>query len=92
MRGQPNPSDIPEWHALRREATLVRQLVGAGVTALGRANYADKKGDYYTAFFGLSIGLERLVKLILVADYAISNSGRCRTRRSSVSSGTSWLP
>jgi hypothetical protein len=76
MRGQSNPWDIPEWHALRREAALVRHLVGSGVTALGRANYADKKGEYYNAFFGLSVGLERLAKLILVADHAISNSGQ----------------
>jgi hypothetical protein len=62
--------------ALRREAALVRHLVGSGVTALGRANYADGLGEYYTAFFGLSIGLERLAKLILVADYTISNSGQ----------------
>ncbi len=71
-----NPWDIPEWHSLQREAKLIRHMVGSGVTALGRANYADKSGDYYTAFFGLSVGLERLAKLILVADYSISNSGR----------------
>jgi hypothetical protein len=71
-----NPWDIPEWHALGREAALVRNLVGSGVTALGRANYADKIGEYYTAFFGLSIGLERLAKLILVADHAISHNGQ----------------
>jgi hypothetical protein len=71
-----NPWDIPEWHSIRREAALVRHLIGAGVTALGRANYADKIGEYYTAFFGLSVGLERLAKLILVADHAIANHGQ----------------
>jgi hypothetical protein len=70
-----NPWDIPEWHSVRREAALVRHLVGSGATALGRASYADKMGEYYTAFFGLSVGLERLAKLILVADFAISNGG-----------------
>jgi hypothetical protein len=48
---------------------------------LGRANYADKKGEYYTAFFGLSVGLERLIKLVLVADYAISNNGQMPDER-----------
>lgn len=76
MTRQRNPWDVPEWHALQREAKLVRHLLGSGVTALGKANYADKAGEYYTAFFGLSVGLERLAKLILVADYAISNNGR----------------
>lgn len=70
-----NPWDIPEWHALGREAALVRHLIGSGATALGKANYADQMGEYYTAFFGLSVGLERLAKLILVADYAIDNNG-----------------
>jgi hypothetical protein len=75
MPKQGNPWDIPEWHSIRREAALVRHLVGSGATALGRASYADKMGEYYTAFFGLSVGLERLAKLILVADFAISNGG-----------------
>lgn len=71
-----NPWDIPEWHALGREAALVRHLIGSGATALGKANYADQIGEYYTAFFGLSVGLERLAKLILVADYTIANNGK----------------
>jgi len=71
-----NPWDIPEWHALGREASLVRHLVGSGATALGKANYADQMGEYYTAFFGLSVGLERLSKLILVADFALDNGGK----------------
>lgn len=71
-----NPWDIPEWHSLGREAALVRHLVGSGATALGKANYADQIGEYYTAFFGLSIGLERLAKMILVAEFAMANNGR----------------
>jgi hypothetical protein len=76
MTKRGNPWDIPEWHAIQRESALVRHLLGSGATALGRANYADKVGEYYTAFFGLSIGLERLTKLILVADHTISHNGR----------------
>jgi hypothetical protein len=74
-QSRPDPFTLPEWHALRREATLVSQLIGSGATALGRASYADGFGEYYTAFFGLSIGIERLAKLILIADYAIEHSG-----------------
>lgn len=76
-----NPWEVHEWHALGREASLVRHLIGAGATAIGRANYADKMGEYYTAFFGLSVGLERLSKLILVAHYAIENQGRMPDER-----------
>jgi len=71
-----NPWDIPEWHSLGREAALVRHLVGSGATALGKANYANQMGEYYTAFFGLSVGLERLAKLVFVADFAITNNGK----------------
>jgi hypothetical protein len=74
-QSEPDPFTLPEWHALGREASLVSQLIASGVTALGRANYADELGEYYTAFFGLSIGIERLAKLILVADYAIEHGG-----------------
>jgi hypothetical protein len=76
MQGAPDPTKIPEWHAVGRECSLVRQLIGSGATALGEANYANKKGEYYTAFFGLSVGLERLTKLIIVVDHAIEDGGR----------------
>lgn len=51
------------------------QILGSGATALGRASYGSGFGEYYTAFFGLSVGIERLAKLIQVADYALDNSG-----------------
>lgn len=54
---------------------MVSQILGSGATALGRASYGSGFGEYYTAFFGLSVGIERLAKLILVADYALDNNG-----------------
>lgn len=74
-RPRPDPFALPEWQALHREASLVRQIIGAGATALGRASYGSGFGEYYTAFFGLSIGMERLAKLILVADHVLDNVG-----------------
>ncbi len=76
-----DPLALPEWHALRREATLVSQLIGAGATALGRASYATGFGEYYTAFFGLSIGIERLAKLILIADHVLDHAGTLPDRK-----------
>jgi hypothetical protein len=73
LRG--DPLTLPEWQALHREATLVSQLIGAGATALGRASYGTGFGDYYAAFFGLSIGIERLAKLILIADHVLDHAG-----------------
>ena len=69
-----NPWDNPYWTPLHRETKLVQQLIGNAVTALGKASYADGLGNYYTAFFGLSIGIERLAKLIIVCDYALENN------------------
>lgn len=76
MAARGDPWDIPEWHFIRQEAMLVRHLVGAGATAIGQANYANKKGEYYRAFFELSVGMERLAKLILVVDYALTHAGK----------------
>lgn len=69
------PTLLPEWNALHRESSLVSQLIGSGATALGRASYGSGFGEYYTAFFGLSVGIERLAKLIVVADYIMENAG-----------------
>lgn len=38
-----------------------------------QANVGDKKGLYYSAFFELSIGFERLMKLIIIIDYMADN-------------------
>ena len=75
MTGRDSPIHMPEWHSIGRETKLACHLLGSGATSLGRASYGDQMGEYYTAFFGLAIGLERLAKLILVVDYAISNGG-----------------
>lgn len=70
-----DPFTLPEWRALHRETMLVSQLIGAGATALSNASYANGLGQYYTAFFSLSIGLERLAKLVIVADHLLKSNG-----------------
>jgi len=70
----------PQWHAIGREGQLAAEQLATGVTILGQANHAQK-GLYGQAFFALSIGLERLAKLIVVADYAITHGGRYPTNR-----------
>ena len=64
----------PQWHALGREAELAAEQLATGVTLLARANHAQK-GLYLQAFFALSIGFERLAKLVLVVDHAIAHGG-----------------
>jgi hypothetical protein len=65
----------PEHLALNREAGISAELIGSGATLLGRANYAST-GLFGQAFFNLSIGFERIGKLIYVAGCAIENSGK----------------
>ena len=68
------------WHALGREAELASEQLAAGVTALGRANHAQR-GYYSQAFFGMSIGFERAAKLIIIADHAIREHGSFPTNQ-----------
>lgn len=63
-----------QWQAIGREADLAVEQIASGILALSRANHG-RKGLYTQAFFGLSIGIERLGKLILIADHAIKNDG-----------------
>lgn len=65
----------PEWHALGREAELAAEQIANGVTSIGKATHSEK-GRYTQAFFALSIGLERIGKLAIIADYAIENGGK----------------
>ncbi|WP_162909194.1 hypothetical protein [Aggregatilinea lenta] len=60
--------------ALKREAGIAASHLGIGVTALGKANYAQD-AYYSQAFFALSIGFERTAKLILLVDYALDHNG-----------------
>lgn len=56
------------YQLLEQEALLVQSCLCTGLTALRNANLHDK-GMYYTAFFQLCIGIERMSKLALILDY-----------------------
>jgi hypothetical protein len=59
--------------ALCREAGIAGQSISAGLGALRKANYAAT-GLYSHAFFSLSIGFERVLKLLYIIDYGITHS------------------
>lgn len=63
-----------QWAALNRESALIAQQLGSGASAFNKAGYASI-GYYYQAFFGFSIALERIAKLVLAFDCAASDSG-----------------
>ena len=65
-----------EWKFINMESSFLRHLIGSGVTSLGRADHSGKgRSEYFRAFLQLSVGLERLAKLILAADYALTHQG-----------------
>ena len=57
------------WFLLEQEGLLAQACLCNGLTALRRANLGDKKGLFYSAFFELSIGFERVLKLVLILDH-----------------------
>jgi hypothetical protein len=61
------------WFLLEQEGLLAQACLCNGLTALRSANLGDKKGLFYSAFFELSIGFERVLKLVLILDHMERN-------------------
>lgn len=68
-----SPLNDPLWQALAREAEFSVQLICAGANDISRADFTNQS-RYTTAQFGLSNGIERLGKQILMADNLIEHS------------------
>jgi hypothetical protein len=64
-----------EEFLLKRECSLAALSIGQGLTLIRKYDFV-KHGYANQAFFMLSIGLERLLKIILIYDFRIKNSGR----------------
>lgn len=61
------------FRLLQQEGYLFRSCLTRGLTALRNAN-DSAKGNFYVAFFQLSIGLERLLKSAVVVHYMANNN------------------
>ena len=62
------------FRLLHQEGYLFRSALTTGLSALCKANSTDPGTDkVYTAFFQLSIGLERLTKTILIVTHMSKN-------------------
>lgn len=60
------------------ECELTSALLKSGLHSLRRAGLGDK-GNYYRAFFELSIAIERLLKIIIIMEYRRKNAGEFPT-------------
>lgn len=54
------------------ESLMASSALRGGLTALNKCKHHDK-GSFYSAFFQLSVGLERFFKIIYVVQYMIEN-------------------
>ena len=63
----------PSFVLLSQEGYLIRSLLTGGLNALV-ASDPSEKGLYYSGFFQLSIGIERLLKVVLIVDHMRENS------------------
>jgi len=63
-----------QFSLLLQEAHLAKNSILSGFDLLLKAEFdADKDGFFYSAFFHLSIGIERLLKLAVVVDHMVKN-------------------
>lgn len=60
---------------LQQEGFLTSSCLCQGLNFLRRANLGtNERGLFYSAFFQLSIGIERLMKIIVILDYMYENN------------------
>lgn len=59
---------------LLKEAGLASTCIGQGLTILRKANFVNE-WNYYQSFFLLTIGIERLLKIIIVTKFRVDNNG-----------------
>lgn len=60
---------------LQQEGHLARTSLLSGIDLLLKANLDERKvGNFYSAFFQLTIGLERILKLVIITNHMLENN------------------
>ena len=70
----------PSFLLLQQEAFLIRSCLATGLTELRSAN-VHNKGAFYSALFNLSVGIERLLKAIIIMEHMLQNSLSVPTKK-----------
>lgn len=69
-----------EFTLLTQEAHLAKNSILSSFDLLLKANfYQNKDGYFYSSFFHLTIGLERMMKLAVVSDYMLKHNYKAPT-------------
>ncbi len=64
-----------KFSLLVQEAHLIKNTLLSGFDLLLKANFfQDKDGYFYSAFFNISIGMERILKLAVVTNHMLTNN------------------
>lgn len=73
-----NEASFPKsFWLLQQEAILANSCLLTGFEFMIKGGFDDRnKGHYYTSFFQTSIGIERILKLILISNHMLQNSYR----------------
>lgn len=70
------------FNLLVQESYLSKQALLTGFEGLLKANYySGLEGGFYQGFFNISIGLERLLKLVFLTDFMLCNGYRAPSER-----------
>jgi hypothetical protein len=60
---------------LQQEGHLARASLLTGIDLLLKANLDERKiGNFYSSFFQLTIGIERILKLVVIANHMLENN------------------
>ena len=65
---------------LQQEGHLISSCLGIGLTDL-RAAHVHNKGAFYSALFNLSVGIERLMKALLIIEHMLNNNLSVPTKK-----------
>ncbi|UCV08527.1 hypothetical protein [Dechloromonas denitrificans] len=65
---------------LKREASSAAMSIGIGLTHIRKFDFVQP-GFFYSALSSFSFGLERILKLLVIWEYRVQNSGRFPTNK-----------
>ena len=71
---------VNTYSLLAQEGYLISSCLATGLTELRKAD-VHHKGAFYTALFNLSIGLERLMKAVVIIDHMLEHNMKAPTTK-----------
>jgi len=75
-----NTQFLPSFLLLQQEGHLISSCLAMGLTELRSANVYNK-GAFYSALFNLSVGIERLLKAIIIMEHMLKNNLSVPTKK-----------